>query len=66
MIKQKARTVIIAVSGFSFAGIDLFAVNGFRDRTEAPGNAPLTVEFLLSFLVQLLSGNKPGHDDHLL
>lgn len=62
---KKAQTVIIAALSFSLAGINLFAVNGFGYRAEIPGDAPLTVELLLSFLAQLPFGNKLGHDHQL-
>ena len=64
--KTAHAIVITTVMGFSFAGINLSAVNGLGDGAEVPGDAPLTVQFLLSFLAQLALRNKSGHDDHLL
>ena len=63
---KSARTVIIAVPGVSLSVIQFLAVNGFSDRTEIPCNAPLTVQFLLSFLAQLVLRDKSGHDHHSL
>ena len=51
--------------GVLFAIVPFLAFNGFCDRAEAPGDAPLTVEFLLSFLAQFPPGNKSGHEHHL-
>ena len=66
LCSKKAQTVIIPVLSFSFAGIDFPAVNGLRDWAEVPGDAPLTVEFLLSLLAQFLLGDKLRHEHHLL
>ena len=55
----------MTVIGVFLAVIKLLAFNGFRNRAEFPGDAPLTVEFLLSFLAQLPFGNKPDHDHQL-
>lgn len=41
--------------------VQFLAFNGFRDRAEFPGDAPLKVEFLLSLLAQFPFGNKFGH-----
>ena len=63
---KKAQSVIIAVLSFSFAGINLPAVNGLGHRAESPGHAALTVEFLLSLFAQLSLWDEPGHEHHLL
>jgi len=55
----------MTVIGVFLAVIKFLAFNGFRNRAEFPGDAPLTVEFLLSFLAQLPLGNKLGHDHQL-
>ena len=52
--------------GFLLSGVNLFAVNGFRDGAEIPGDTPLTVEFLLSPLAQLVLRDESGHNHHLL
>lgn len=63
---KNARTVvIIPVAGVSLSVIPFPAVNGFRNRAEIPGDAPLTVEFLLSLPAQLFLRNESGHDPHL-
>ena len=43
----------------------MHTLSGKHNRAEFPGDAPLTVEFLLSFLAQLPFGNKLGHDHQL-
>lgn len=63
--KKTAQTVIISVLSFSFAGINLPAVNRLRDRAEIPSDTMLTIEFLLSFLAQFPLGDKLGHEYHL-
>ena len=64
---KNARTVIIIpVASVFLAVIKLLAVNGLGDRAEIPHRPPLTVQFLLSFLAQLVLGNKLSHDHQLL
>ena len=65
-LKNSYAVVLVTVIGVFLAVVKFLAFNGFRNRAEFPGDAPLTVEFLLSFLAQLPLGNKPGHDDHSL
>ena len=63
---KNARTVIVPVASVFLAVIKFLAVNGLGDRAEIPHRSPLTVQFLLSFLAQLVLGNKLGHDHQLL
>ena len=63
---KSAQIVIIAVPGVSLSIIQFLAVNGLGNGAKIPCDAPLTVQFLLSFLAQLVLGNKFGHDHHLL
>ena len=63
---ENARTeVIVLVASIFLAVIQFLAVNGLGNRTEAPGYPPLTVQFLLSFLAQLVLRDKSGHEHHL-
>jgi hypothetical protein len=64
-LKNSCAVVLVTVTGVFPAVIKFLAFNGFRNRAEFPGDAPLTVEFLLSFLAQLPFGNKLGHDHQL-
>ena len=63
---KSAQTVIIAVPGVSLSVIQFLAVNGLGNRAEVPCDPPLTVQFLLSLLAQLVLRDESGHDDHLL
>ena len=65
-MKNARAVVIVPVASVSLSVIQFLAVNGFSDRTEVPCNAPLTVQFLLSFLAQLVLRDKSGHDHHSL
>ena len=65
-MKNSYAVILVTVIGVFLSVIPFSAFNGFGHRAEFPGNAPLTVEFLLSFLAQLPFGNKPGHGHHSL
>ena len=45
--------------------IPFLTVNSFGDGAEIPYNPPLTVQFLLSFLAQLVLRDESCHDHHL-
>ena len=64
-MKNSYAVVLVTVIGVFLAVIKFLALNGFRNRAEFPGDAPLTVEFLLSFFAQLPFGDKLGHDHQL-
>jgi hypothetical protein len=53
-MKNTRAVFIVPVAGVSFAVIQFFAVNGSADGTEIPHRPPLTVQFLLSLLAQLV------------
>lgn len=64
---KNARTVVIVtVASVSLSVIQFLAVNGFGDGAEIPRDPPLTVQFLLSLLAQLVLRDKSGHDHHSL
>ena len=64
---KNARTVVIVpVASVSLSVIQFLTVNGFGNRAEIPSDSPLTVQFLLSFLAQLVLRDKFGHDHHSL
>ena len=64
--KKTARTVLITDPGDSFAVIQFPAFDGPGDGAEIPRDPPLTVQFLLSFLAQLVLRDKSCHDHHSL
>ena len=64
--KKNAQTVIITVPGVFLSVIQFLAVNGFGNGAEIPSVSSLTVQFLLSFLAQLVLRNKSGHDHQYL
>jgi hypothetical protein len=49
-LKNSYAVVLVTVIGVFLAVIKFLAFKGFRNRAEFPGDAPLTVEFLLSSL----------------
>ena len=64
---RNARTVVIVtVASVSLSVIKFLAVNGFGNRAEIPSDSPLPVQFLLSFLAQLVLRDESGHDHHSL
>lgn len=63
---KNAQAVIITVPGVFLSVIQFLAVNGFGNGAEIPSDSSLTVQFLLSFLAQLVLRNKSGHDHHSL
>ena len=65
-MKNTRTVVIVPVAGVSFAVIPFPAVNGSADGTEIPHRPPLTVQFLLSLLAQLVLRDKSGHNHQLL
>ena len=63
---RNARAIAVTpVASVSFTVIQFLAVNGFCDGAEIPHNPPLTVQFLLSFLAQLVLRDESCHDHHL-
>ena len=65
-MKNARAVVIVPVSSVSLSIIQFLAVNGLGDGAEIPRDSPLTVQFLLSFLAQLVLRDKSGHDHQLL
>ena len=64
---KNARTVVIVpVASVSLSVIQFLAVNGLGYGAEIPGDPPLTVQFLLSLLAQLVLRDQSGHDYHSL
>ena len=64
---KNARTVVIVpVASVFLSVIQFLAVNGFGNGAEIPGDPPLTVQFLLSLLAQLVLRDESGHDHHSL
>ena len=64
-MKNARAVVIVPVAGVSLSIIKFLAVNGLGDGAEIPCDSPLTVQFLLSLLAQLILLDKSGHDHHL-
>ena len=64
-MKNARAVVIVPVASVSLSVIKFLAVNGLGDGTEIPCDAPLTVQFLLSLLAQLILWDKSGHAHHL-
>ena len=63
--KNSHAVILVTIMGVFLSVVQFPAFNGFRDRAERPGNAPLAVEFLLSFLAQFSLRDKSGHAHHL-
>ena len=64
-MKNTRAVVIVPVASVSLAVVQFLAVNGPADGAEIPHRPPLTVQFLLSLLAQLILRDKSGHDHHL-
>ena len=59
---RNARTVVIVpVASVFLSVIQFLAVNGFGNGAEIPGDPPLTVQFLLSLLAQLVLREADKH-----
>ena len=65
-LKNSCAVILLTVTGVFLAVINFPAFNGFRNRAEFPGDAPLTVDFLPGFLAQFPLRDKLRHLDHLL
>ena len=65
-MKNARAVVIVPVASVSLSVIQFLAVNGLGNGAEVPCDSPLTVQFHLSLLAQLVLRNKSGHDHHSL